>query len=261
MASDPDRHGVVPRIGDDPKDGRARCPSHPSPGTGAPPRSPSSSRCPKDGQPLGPGGHAGLGPHPGRPPTLPDREIRALREPCPSHPQPARAWCRRRVIRCVVADSALDRWASPADRCPTRCPRFRRWRSPVPPQLVLGGPCDRGGGERAGVGPGVVAVLDRRDRQGDGESDGAADPAHRVGLPPRGDKRADGREAHERKRPAPGRRQAGDGRPDWRPPRPAQPPTGPGWPPRPTTPGGQPFVASRPLPWTTPHRSLPCDRG
>jgi hypothetical protein len=106
-------------IGDDPKNGRARCPSQPSPGTCAPPRSPSSSRCPKDGQPLGPGGHAGLGPHPGWPPTLPrPGDPGPAGKPCPSHPQPARAWCRRRVIRCVVADSALDRWASPADRCP-----------------------------------------------------------------------------------------------------------------------------------------------
>ena len=60
-----------------------------------------------------------------------------------------------------------------------------------------------GGGERAGVGQGVVAVLDRRDRQGDGESDGAADPAHRVGVAPRGDERADSCEAQEGKRREP----------------------------------------------------------
>jgi hypothetical protein len=47
MASDPDRHRVVPPTGDDSKNGRARCPRQPSPGTCAQRRSPSSSRCPQ----------------------------------------------------------------------------------------------------------------------------------------------------------------------------------------------------------------------
>ena len=45
MASDPDRRRVVPLTGDDSKNRRARCPSQPSPGTCAPRRSPSFSRC------------------------------------------------------------------------------------------------------------------------------------------------------------------------------------------------------------------------
>jgi hypothetical protein len=45
MASDPDRHRVVSTRGGDSKNGRARCPRQPSPGTCAQRRSPSSSRC------------------------------------------------------------------------------------------------------------------------------------------------------------------------------------------------------------------------
>jgi hypothetical protein len=73
MASDPDRHRVIPKPGDDSKNGERVAPANPaqvpahSPGRRTPPG------VPKDGQPPGPRGHAALLPHLGRPPTLPRR--------------------------------------------------------------------------------------------------------------------------------------------------------------------------------------------
>jgi hypothetical protein len=47
IPSDPDGRRVVPKPGDDSKNGRARCSRQPSPGTCAQRRSPSFSRCPQ----------------------------------------------------------------------------------------------------------------------------------------------------------------------------------------------------------------------
>jgi hypothetical protein len=45
IPSDPDRRSVVPQTGNNRKNGRSRCPRQASPGTYAPRKSPSSSRC------------------------------------------------------------------------------------------------------------------------------------------------------------------------------------------------------------------------
>jgi hypothetical protein len=90
MASDPDRHRVVPKPGDDSTQGRARCPRQPSPGTYAPRRSPSSSRCPQR--------RSAAGPRRACCPTsapwaatdaTPTGRSGPCWKPCPSHPRPA----------------------------------------------------------------------------------------------------------------------------------------------------------------------------
>jgi hypothetical protein len=90
MASDPDRHRVVPTQGGDSKNGRARCPSQPSPGTCAPRRSLSSSRCPQR--------RSAAGRRRACCPTsapwaatdaTPTARSGCCWKPCPSHPRPA----------------------------------------------------------------------------------------------------------------------------------------------------------------------------
>jgi hypothetical protein len=90
MASDPNRHRVVPKPGDDTKNRSARCPSQPSPNTCAPRRSPSSSRCPQRRSAAGrrraccptsaPWAATDATPTPRSGPCW---------KPCPSHPRPA----------------------------------------------------------------------------------------------------------------------------------------------------------------------------
>ena len=90
MASDPDRHRVVPTRGGDSKNGRACCPRQPSPGTCAQPRSPSSSRCPQR--------RSAAGRRRACCPTsapwaatdaTPTAKSGPCWKPCPSHPRPA----------------------------------------------------------------------------------------------------------------------------------------------------------------------------
>jgi hypothetical protein len=89
MASDPNRHRVSLNPGDHSKNGRARCPSQPSPGICAPRRSPSSSRCPQR--------RSAAGPRRACCPTsapwvatdaTPTPRSGPCGKPCPSHPRP-----------------------------------------------------------------------------------------------------------------------------------------------------------------------------
>ena len=91
MASDPDRHRVVPTQGGDSKNGRARWPRQPSPGTCAQRRSPSSSRCHQR--------RSAAGRRRACCPTsapwaatdaTPTPRSGLCWKPCPSHPRPAR---------------------------------------------------------------------------------------------------------------------------------------------------------------------------
>jgi hypothetical protein len=90
MASDPDRHRVVPTRGGDSKNGRARCPSQPSPGTCAQRRSPSSSRCPQRRSAAGPRRACcpTSGPWAATDAT-PTPRSGPCWKPCPSHSRPA----------------------------------------------------------------------------------------------------------------------------------------------------------------------------
>jgi hypothetical protein len=104
MVSDPDRHRVVPKSGDESKNGRARCPRQPSPSTCAPRRSPSSSRCPQRRSAVGrrrvccptsaPWAATDATPTPRSGPCW---------KACPSHPRPA---------------SRAPRLTAPAPLCP-----------------------------------------------------------------------------------------------------------------------------------------------
>jgi hypothetical protein len=90
MLSGPDRHRVVPTRGDDSKNGRARCPSQPSPGTCAQPRSPSSSRCPQRRSAAG--RRRACCPTSGpwaATDATPTPRSGPCGQPCPSHPRPA----------------------------------------------------------------------------------------------------------------------------------------------------------------------------
>ena len=109
MASDSDRHRVVPTRGGDSKNGRARCPSQPSPGTCAQRRSPSSSRCHQRRSAAGP--RRACCPTSGpwvATDATPTPRSGPCWKPCPSHPRPASRAPRLTAPRSLLS---VARWS------------------------------------------------------------------------------------------------------------------------------------------------------